>query len=423
MDSAFLNKILEKISDPSADIIITDNLTRILAATRQERIGRKDKTAGYIISIARAASIDDAAGADSGQILYGAPILDQGQIWGTVVVSGPSPSAAQHGVNLKTAIETALEYAAYAREKASGSENELQEIAQMMLTGRYDADRLYHLMNRHEMDPGTMRTVICVRLDYYHNSYFNINLNLGYQSSIDQLHEEAIRRLKKSRYLNSQDLIYNADRNSIVIIKSFLPTNDLPRTYLALDIICKDFSAILETFSAFDYSIAYGNLYSDIGNLKNSRHEAEDIIAIGKQSQQKTKFYSLDTLLFESVCRHLHPQVVNKMIEPAMDKLRDRKGELPAAVLESCEAYIDCCMNLSDTSARTHIHRNTINQRIEKLKSLTGLDPRTNFNDAFLVKMICVYLRLNPQGPAPDRAGGNFPLDKSAPPPYSMNRS
>ena len=397
MDASYLDTILDKIADPVTRALVTDSTGRILAATQKERIGSRSKTAGYILNVGHAASIDNPSDAASDSIHFGVPVLFSGSTWGTVVVSGPNANACQLGTNLKNAIETALDYEAYSQQTRKRTDNEIQQIAQTMLSEQFDTEKLLRLMSRHEMDPAVMRTVICIRLDYYHNSYFNINLNLGYLSSVEALREEVARRLHKSRYLTSQDMIYHADRNTILVIKSFLPSNDLPRTYLALDVICGDFASILEGFTAFDYSLAYGNIYSDIHLLRKSWHEAEEIIAFGKQSRQKNHFYTMDSLLFESVCLQLHEQVVHKMIEPAVEKLKQQKTKLPASMIESCEAYVDSCMNLSDASAKTFTHRNTINQRIDRMKALTGLDPRSSFKDAFLIKMICTYLRLNDQ--------------------------
>jgi carbohydrate diacid regulator len=58
---------------------------------------------------------------------------------------------------------------------------------------------------------------------------------------------------------------------------------------------------------------------------------------------------------------------------------------LPSELIDCCEAFVDNCMNLTATAEKTMIHRNTISARLKKLKSLTGLDPTSNFRDAFLV--------------------------------------
>jgi carbohydrate diacid regulator len=81
------------------------------------------------------------------------------------------------------------------------------------------------------------------------------------------------------------------------------------------------------------------------------------------------------------------------MIEPAITKLRKKNGTLPAELVSCAEAFVDNCMNFSQTAKNHRIHRNTIMSRLEKLKILTGLDPVNSFRDAFIIKMIATYIR------------------------------
>ena len=55
-------------------------------------------------------------------------------------------------------------------------------------------------------------------------------------------------------------------------------------------------------------------------------------------------------------------------------------------------------MNLSLASERTHVHRNTISVRLEKLKNLTGLDPANDIKDALLVKMLAIKAKAEKTG-------------------------
>lgn len=397
MDHVFLDKLIARHRGSAARIDITDTTTRILASTHEDRVGGMEQTAGYILGLGSAATIENAASHSAGGeeeplTTFSTPVQENGSVWGAVVVQAPAPLAASIGSALQTALEAALEYEAHSRQAASG-QDEPEQIARMLLAQTPDTEALLSLMNRHELDPSMLRTVICIRLDHHKTSYFNINLSLGYQASFEQLHAEVVRRLRRSRPLNAQDLIYAPDRNTLLILKAFLPGPDLSRLYLALDVVCQDLAAILRSFSAFSFSIAYGNLYPGVDKLYNSWREAEETLAVGRQSGQNTDLYSLDSLLFESVCRHLQPQVVNKMLQPALHKLRRRDGELPMELILCCEAFVDSCMSLSRTAAHTQLHRNTISARLDKLRLLTGLDPAASFRDAFLVKMLAVSLR------------------------------
>ncbi len=64
-------------------------------------------------------------------------------------------------------------------------------------------------------------------------------------------------------------------------------------------------------------------------------------------------------------------------------------------ILDCAEAYVDSCMNVTETAERTGLHRNTINSRLEKLHKMTGLRPSKSFKDAFIIKETAVYIRQN----------------------------
>lgn len=395
----FLNHILDKFRSPQLSIYITDAETRILSATNEERIGKTSRTASYIISIMHPATIES-NGADPtelGLVVYGAPVMEANDLFGTVIVRGPAGAAVQTGNTIRMILETTLEFLNANQEQGDSNspEYKMAQIASQILSGHVDKEKLYSLMYSHELDPKLLRTVICIRLNYYQTSYFNINLNLGYQSSIEQLRKSVFQRIRANRYLNAQDIVYPADRNTILILKSFIPSNDISRIYLALDVICRDLVSSLNQFSGFSFSIAYGNLYEDITQLRKSWLEAIETLEIGQETDASAQFYSLETLLFDNVSLHLQPQIINKFLLPALKKLARKDGNIPQDLIETCEAFVDNCMSLSATAAKTMIHRNTISARLNKLKSLTNLDPAASFRDAFLVKMLALYLRHN----------------------------
>ena len=58
-------------------------------------------------------------------------------------------------------------------------------------------------------------------------------------------------------------------------------------------------------------------------------------------------------------------------------------------LLETVEVFFDKNMSLTQTSKELKIHRNTLLYRLEKIKKVTGLDPR-KFNDAMELKVALI---------------------------------
>ncbi|MCL2616236.1 MAG: helix-turn-helix domain-containing protein [Defluviitaleaceae bacterium] len=387
LSADFLDRLLEKYASNSI-IHITDEHTQILASTDSLRVGMNSSTAQYIVQVMRPSVIERENQDD--WMIYGTPVFLGGELRGTVVVRGQA-SSVQQGVAVRAALEAALEYDQYSRTFQDSDER--GQIARLMLSGQANADKLVSMMNRQEIDPALLRTAICVSLQFHQTSYFNINLRLGYQSSIEIVRNEAAMCLKGSRHLNTQDFVLIYDRNTIVVIKSFIPTFDYSRIYLALDKICQDFIQDLGAFSAFSLNMAYGNIYGNVADLKKSFEEACEIIQIGKKTGRSERLYILENILFDNIYHNLHPQVSKKLLEPNLKKLEKKDGSLRAELLDCAEHFIDNCMNISATSEKSMLHRNTIRARLEKLQSLTGLDPTNSFYDAFIIKMLAVRLR------------------------------
>ena len=63
-------------------------------------------------------------------------------------------------------------------------------------------------------------------------------------------------------------------------------------------------------------------------------------------------------------------------------------------LLETLDAFFseDCCS--SSTASRLSIHRNTLSYRLEKITSLTGLDPRY-FDDAVQIRLALLLRALH----------------------------
>ena len=391
MDVDFLERLLDKLSDPTCSIHITDEDGRVLVSSLAHRVGTQSKTALYVIQIGRPTLIDPQT-ADGDDRTYCAPVFADDLLQGCVVVKGPSSNVVMIGNMVRFSIETALEYETHTREEQIG-DDKLSVLAKMLLQPNVNQEKVLSLMNHLELDPTLLRCVICIDLGFHQTKYFNINLNLGYQSAIEQIREDIVKKIRTNKYLNSQDLVLLYSKESVVIIKSFVPVKDLSRIYLSLDVICQSLGTTLDDNSAFSYHMAYGNLQFGVSSVYKSLLEAKDTLTIGCNSQKIESLYNLESILFEHICYHLQPQISNKLIEPALKKLQayDEQGFLD--ILSCAEAYVDTNLNITATAERLQVHRNTVTTRLEKLKHLTSLDPIARFQDAFLVKLLAIFRR------------------------------
>lgn len=388
----YIQKMLEKYNNDSL-IVITDEQAKVFASTDYSRIDKHSTTAEYIIHNRQPSLIERVDEESSpNHLVYGTPIYHAEELFGVVVISSHS-NVVENGNIIRSNIESILEFDKY----NSGliSDNDRDQIGRLLLTDHIDQNKCILLMNKQEIDPSLLRTVIYIHLHFHKTSYFNINLNLGYESTIENhLHNIKV-QIMNSRYLNTQDIVFSYDRNAIVVIKSFIPVSDHVRIYHAMDKICQSLGEELATNNAYIFRLAYGNLYSRIPDIKKSFNEAKATLQTGYQANDSYFFYKLEHILFENICQDLNPQIENKLLLPSLEKLKKKDGTIRTDLLSCGELYIDNCMNISQASKKGFMHRNTIHTRLEKLRELTGLDPTSSFKDAFIVKLLAVYLRQN----------------------------
>jgi GAF domain-containing protein len=130
---------------------------------------------------------------------------------------------------------------------------------------------------------------------------------------------------------------------------------------------------------AVDLSIGIGNTCQNSSDYRRGFAEANEALRMGQNLHAETKPSPLVTHFNDlGVYRYLY-----KIAH--MDDLRDvyqdqvaridtydrRKG---TELLPTLETYLECAGNLTKTSERLYVHRNTLIQRLERLQSLCDID-------------------------------------------------
>ena len=406
ISSNFLHEILVKYCPPDVTALITDMDSVIQASTVPSMLGSRNSTAFYIAQSDQKSALIDNSGINitddtdpdnvdkkirSVNVTYGSVLSIETGALGILVVTGPRDHVISAANIIKAAVESASEYDYISSNLRSTSDSRAL-LARTLLDGNYSDDQIISQMNKQELDSALFRSVILISVKQYDPKFFNINLNLGYKMAIDKINHEVLYRIRTSRFINSQDLMLVYDQSNIMIIKSFIRGTDLSKAYLALDVIMQDLQTLLDAFTSFSFHIAYGNLYNDIHKIPTSCQEARKLMGMGMRYQPDTRCYRIDDLLFNEIASTLHPQIISKILKLDIMKLSDENGEPDMEIINTAEAFVDNNMSISRTADAEFLHRNTITLRLKKLQNLTGLNPQQNFQDAFIVKMIALYI-------------------------------
>ena len=190
----------------------------------------------------------------------------------------------------------------------------------------------------------------------------------------------------------NKDFVININENDIAIVKEIragIGTKDLEK--LA--------SSIVDTLSSEFYThviVGIGTTTSGIKDLARSFKEAQISLEVGKVFDTEKTIVSYDNLGIARLIYQLPTTLCEMFLREVFSK--GSIESLDQETLFTIQRFFENNLNLSETSRKLFVHRNTLVYRLEKIKKLTGLDLR-EFEDAIVFKvalMVKKYLTANP---------------------------
>lgn len=190
----------------------------------------------------------------------------------------------------------------------------------------------------------------------------------------------------------SKDFVININETDIALVKEIkagIDSNDLEK--LA--------GSIVDTLSSEFYThcvVGIGTAVTGIKDLAHSFKEAQVALEVGKVFDTERTIVSYDNLGIARLVYQL-PTTLCEMFLKEVFK-RGSIESLDQETLFTIQRFFENNLNVSETSRKLFVHRNTLVYRLEKIKKLTGLDLR-EFEDAIVFKvalMVKKYLTANP---------------------------
>ncbi len=190
----------------------------------------------------------------------------------------------------------------------------------------------------------------------------------------------------------SKDFIININETDIALVKETKP-----------EIEAKDLenlaSTIANTLSGEFYThvaIGIGSTVDNLKDLARSFKEAQTSLEVGKVFDTEKTIVSYDNL---GIARLIY-QLPTTLCETFLREVFKRGSidSLDQETLFTIQRFFENNLNVSETSRKLFVHRNTLVYRLEKIKKITGLDLR-EFDHAIVFKialMVNKYLKSNP---------------------------
>ncbi len=190
----------------------------------------------------------------------------------------------------------------------------------------------------------------------------------------------------------TKDFVVNVNETDIALVKevrSNIETKDLEK-------LARSISDSL-TNELYTHSlIGIGTMVTGVKDLAHSFKEAQVALEVGKVFDTEKTIISYDNLGIARLIYQLPTTLCGMFLREVFK--RGSIDSLDAETLFTIQRFFENNLNVSETSRKLFVHRNTLVYRLEKIKKLTGLDLR-EFDDAIVFKvalMVKKYLDAKP---------------------------
>ncbi|MCI8332531.1 MAG: PucR family transcriptional regulator [Clostridiales bacterium] len=178
----------------------------------------------------------------------------------------------------------------------------------------------------------------------------------------------------------NKDFVVSVGEQDIVLVKEHRPNVDAK-------VIEKTAKQIDDTITSEFYtkvSIGIGSPVDNVKDLSRSYKEAQVAIEVGKVFDTEKSIINYENLGIGRLIYQLPTTLCEMFLQEVF-----RKGSfesLDRETLMTIQCFFENNLNVSETSRKLFVHRNTLVYRLEKIRKLTGLDLR-EFEHAITFKV------------------------------------
>ena len=190
----------------------------------------------------------------------------------------------------------------------------------------------------------------------------------------------------------SKDYVINIGEHDIVLVKDVRPGIEVRE----LEKIATNIADTLSTEFYTKVAIGISTVVDNIKDLARAYKEAQISLEVGKVFETEKNILSYENLGIGRLIYQL-PTTLCEMFLQEVFK-RGSLESLDRETLMTIQCFFENNLNVSETSRKLFVHRNTLVYRLEKIRKLTGLDLR-EFEHAITFKvalMVKKYLNSKP---------------------------
>jgi len=192
----------------------------------------------------------------------------------------------------------------------------------------------------------------------------------------------------------NKDYVISTGEQDIVLVKEVKPNTDIRE----IEKIAKGIADTLNSEFYVKVSIGIGTVVDNIKDLARSYKEALVAFEVGKVFDTEKNIVSYENLGIGRLIYQLPTTLCEMFLQEVFKN--GSLDSLDRETLMTIQCFFENNLNVSETSRKLFVHRNTLVYRLEKIRKLTGLDLR-EFDHAITFKvalMVKRYLTTKPIG-------------------------
>ncbi len=189
-----------------------------------------------------------------------------------------------------------------------------------------------------------------------------------------------------------KDFVININKTDIVLVKEIRPQTELKD----LEKLARSIADTLTKEFYITSYIGIGTIVVGIKDLARSFKDAQIALEVGKVFDTEKTIITYENLGIARLIYQLPTTLCDMFLREIFKK--GSIENLDHETLFTIQKFFENNLNVSETSRKLFVHRNTLVYRLERIKKLTGLDLR-EFDDAIVFKvalMVKKYLDAKP---------------------------
>ncbi len=359
MSNRLFQSVIHQMKDTVESAIgVIDETGTVIACSELGRIGEVlDATVGeQVFAVSDVVCVNDSVYKS-----FGSPIHPEYAVF----VDGADDSAKKYVGVLTVAISSIKQYYDEKYDRANFIKN-------VMLDNILPGDILIKARELH-FNNDTTRAVLLIRIT-----------EAGEVSIFD-----AIQNLFPDK---TKDFVININETDIALVKEVKPnieSRDLEK-------LARSIADSLGTEFYTHTLVGIGTAVTGIKDLAKAFKEAQVALEVGKVFDTEKTIVSYENLGIARLIYQLPTTLCDMFLREVFK--RGSIESLDHETLFTIQKFFENNLNVSETSRKLFVHRNTLVYRLEKIRKLTGLDLR-EFDDAIVFKvalMVKKYLDANP---------------------------